>query len=78
MKIDARGKSVEESLGSLRQIFEGVAEGIVTVILEERDKAEQLDRLVRKEGYCTGGVEETEEGFRLDVVKGYSCSLQRG
>ena len=78
MRIDARGKSVKESLDSLRQIFEGVVEGIVTVILEERDKAEQFDRLVREDGYCTGGVEEIEKGFRVDVVKGYSCSLQRG
>lgn len=75
MRIDGRQRNPEEVFRELTELLHRVDEAVVTVILGTREEAELIDCLVRREGYCTAGVEEYRGGFRVDVVKGYSCSL---
>ncbi len=76
MDIDASGLSVDECILRLQEELASVEEDVITIIVDDRFKAEEIYWKVMGMGVFAAGIEETEEGrFRIDVVKGFTCKI---
>ncbi len=75
MDIDARDMSVDECLLLLKEKLSSVEKTVITIFVDERYKAEEIYWKVVGMGVFAAGIEEVEDGFRIDVVKGFTCGI---
>jgi selenium metabolism protein YedF len=67
--IDARGKSCPQPVVMTKTALEALQTGALTVVVDNITSCENVERFARSQG-CTVKVEQREDGYSLDVVKG--------
>ena len=75
MDIDARNMTVDECILELGRRLSSKKEAVITIFVDDRFKAEEIYWRVVGMGVFAAGIEETEDGFRIDVVKGFTCKI---
>jgi selenium metabolism protein YedF len=72
-EIDARGLPCPQPVVNTRKALQQIEEGVITVLVDRRDASENVQRFARSQG-CDVSVTESEGVYRLEIVKGGTCS----
>lgn len=74
MLVDARGKACPIPVVMTKKAIEEIDEGVITVLVDSVASRENVIKFVRNEG-LTYNVSEKDEGYEIEIVKGYSCTI---
>ncbi len=72
--VDARGFACPVPVLKTKEALETLAEGVLTVLVDNRASCENVRRFVQSQGY-TVEVKEESGGFTLTIAKGYTCEM---
>jgi len=72
--IDARGKGCPQPVVMTKRELESLQEGILTVIVDNPTSRDNVERFARSQG-CDVEIEQREEGYFLNIAKGYPCEV---
>ncbi len=72
--IDVRGKACPEPVVVTKRALESLKEGILTVIVDNPTSRDNVERFAKSQG-CNVEVEQRDQGYFLDIVKGYPCEV---
>jgi selenium metabolism protein YedF len=75
--IDARGKACPQPVLMTKQELELLQEGILTVIVDNPTSRDNVERFGRSQG-CEVKIDQRDEGYFLNIVKGYPCEVSPG
>ena len=73
--IDARGKACPQPVVMTKRELDALQEGVLTVIVDNPTSRDNVERFAKSQG-CNVQVEERDEGYFLDIVKGYPCEVR--
>jgi len=76
-RVDARGLSCPVPVLKTKEALEGISEGVVTVLVDNKASCENVRRFAQSQG-CTVEVVEEGGGFLLTIAKGYACEVAQG
>jgi selenium metabolism protein YedF len=70
--IDARGEACPQPVVMTKRTLESMAEGILTVIVDNPTSCENVERFAKSQG-CNVDIHKRQGSYILDIVKGYPC-----
>lgn len=73
--IDARGKVCPQPVVMTKHALASLEEGSLTVIVDNPISCENVERFARSQG-CNVEVGQRDEGYVLEIVKGYPCEMK--
>ena len=73
--IDARGKACPQPVVMTKRELDALQGEVLTVIVDNPTSRDNVERFAKSQG-CNVQVEERDEGYFLDIVKGYPCELR--
>lgn len=73
--IDARRKACPQPVVMTKHALESVQEGIVTVIVDNPTSRDNVERFAKGQG-CNVEASHREEGYFLEIAKGYPCEAK--
>lgn len=76
MLVDARGKPCPAPVIMTKKAIEETKEGLITVIVDNVASKENVIKFVKSKG-LTCNVSENDKGYEIEIVKGYSCEIEK-
>ena len=74
--IDCRGLGCPEPVLRVKAVLEALPEGALSVLVDNSAAQENVKRFAASQG-CSVRVREEGGAWRLDLVKGYACDVDR-
>jgi len=75
--IDLTGKVCPQPVVMTKRELESMQEGILTVIVDNPTSRDNVERFARSQG-CEVEIDQRDEGYLLNIVKGYPCAVSPG
>jgi selenium metabolism protein YedF len=72
--IDARGKACPQPVLMTKQGLESLAEGVLTVIVDNPMSRDNVERFAKSQG-CDVEIEQRKEAYFLTIVKGHPTEV---